>query len=143
MVFDSFADYDSLLLALNFNSSYISLGNNPQTLLQAIRCALSDAAYICPQSKVKLGECVFQGQRKSRQALQQLSPVDRIILYQSSRGLTQEQIGKLISYTPVNVGCRLRGIAQKLGLQDKQEAISLAIDLGLKAPELESVPMAA
>ncbi|MGL6341473.1 MAG: hypothetical protein ACRC80_20300, partial [Waterburya sp.] len=49
---------NSLLLALNCNSSYISLEHNdPQNLILVISCALIGGVFICPQAKKKLNNC--------------------------------------------------------------------------------------
>lgn len=52
--------HNSLVLALNYHSSCISLEHNdPQILTSAIECALVEGVFICPQIKKKLNQCVY------------------------------------------------------------------------------------
>ncbi len=132
IICDRFVEFDSLLLALNCNSSYISLEhNNPNNLFLAINCVLIDSVFICPEAKRELNNCVFQWDIQQRQAVTQLEKVDREILVLASQGYNHNEIGSMINYSPFNVGYRLRNIIQKLNLQTKQEAFTLAINLGL------------
>jgi DNA-binding NarL/FixJ family response regulator len=129
---DHRSNYNSLLLALNCNSSYLSFEHNdPQNLSLAIKCALMGSVFICPQAKKQLSSCVFHPNLKQRQALAQLEAIDQKILALASQGHNHTQIGAIVNYSPLNVGYRLRGIVQKLNLQTKQEAIALAINSGL------------
>lgn len=126
------ANKSSLLLALNLNSSYISLEHNdPQNLNLAIQCALIDSVFICPQAKHQLDQCVFQPKLEKREAVDKLEPIDQQILALLSQGHSHSTIGKLTNYSALNVGYRLKNIVQKLGLQTKQEAIALATNIGL------------
>lgn len=126
------ADFDSLILALNCNSSYIGLEHNdPENLILAISCALIGSVFICPQAKQKLNHCVFEPNFKQRQAVAQLEEIDQKILVLASQGYSHTKIASIVNYSPLNIGYRLRTIVQKLNLQTKQEAISLAINLGL------------
>ena len=132
IVCDRSVEFDSLLLALNCNSSYVSLEHNDaDNLILAINCVLIDSVFICPQAKQELNSCVFQWDIQQRQAVTQLEKVDREILVLASQGYNHNEIGSMINYSPFNVGYRLRNIIQKLNLQTKQEAFTLAINLGL------------
>ncbi len=129
---DRFIKQNSLLLALNYNSSYITLSQNePQTLILAIQCVLSGSVFICPQAKNKLDCCVFQPQLQQRQAIAKLELVDQKILALVSQGYTHSNIGKILNYSALNISYRLKIIIQKLNLQTKQEAILLANSIGL------------
>lgn len=134
------ADRDSLLLALNYNSSYISLEDtDPQNLLLATQCAFAGAVYICPQARKQLDQCVFKAKREERAAITSLAPIDRDILCLTAQGYTQSAIGVMFNYTALNIGYRLRETVSKLGLQNKQQAISLAIDMGLQLCTEEAI----
>jgi DNA-binding NarL/FixJ family response regulator len=126
------ANQNSLLLALNCNSSYISLEHNdPQNLILVISCALIGGVFICPQAKKKLNNCVFQSKLEQRQAVESLAPIDRKILALAAQGHNYSSIGEQINYSALNIGYRLKNIVQKLNLQTKQEAIALATSIGL------------
>ncbi|MDJ0592798.1 MAG: hypothetical protein QNJ72_22885 [Pleurocapsa sp. MO_226.B13] len=126
------ANLDSLLLALNHNSSYISLEHNdPQSIILAITCVLMGSVFVCSQAKHQLNNCVFKSNVEQRNAISQLKKLDRQILVLTSQGYTYSQIGKMVNYSSLRVGSRLRTIVQKLNLQSKQEAIALAISSGL------------
>lgn len=129
---DRLAQQNSLLLALNCNSSYISLEQNePQTLILAIQCVLAGSIFICPQAKKKLNSCVFQPQLQQRQAIAKLELVDQQILALVSQGHSHYNISKMLNYSALNISYRLKNIIQKLNLQTKQEAILLANSIGL------------
>jgi DNA-binding NarL/FixJ family response regulator len=129
---DRSANYNSLLIALNCNSSYISLEHNdPQNLALAVQCAFVGSVFICPQVKKKLSQCVFQSKLEQRQAVARLAEVDQRILALVSQGHTHHTIGKIVNYSTLNVGYRLKVIVQTLNLQTKQEAIALANSIGL------------
>jgi DNA-binding NarL/FixJ family response regulator len=133
------AKQNSLLLALNCNSSYISLEHNdPQNLLLVISCALIGGVFICPQAKKKLNNCVFQSKLEQRQAVESLAPIDRKILALAAQGHNYSSIGEQINYSALNIGYRLKNIVQKLNLQTKQEAIALATSIGLSFNSSES-----
>jgi DNA-binding NarL/FixJ family response regulator len=133
------AKQNSLLLALNCNSSYISLEHNdPQNLLLVISCALIGGVFICPQAKRKLNSCVFQSKLEQRQAVESLAPIDRKILALAAQGHNYSSIGEQINYSALNIGYRLKNIVQKLNLQTKQEAIALATSIGLSFNTSES-----
>jgi DNA-binding NarL/FixJ family response regulator len=133
------AKQNSLLLALNCNSSYISLEHNdPQNLLLVISCALIGGVFICPQAKRKLNSCVFQSKLEQRQAVESLAPIDRKILALAAQGHNYSSIGEQINYSALNIGYRLKNIVQKLNLQTKQEAIALATSIGLSFYSSES-----
>jgi DNA-binding NarL/FixJ family response regulator len=88
------ANQNSLLLALNCNSSYISLEHNdPQNLILVISCALIGGVFICPQAKKKLNNCVFQSKLEQRQAVESLAPIDRKILALAAQGHNYSSIG--------------------------------------------------
>ena len=126
------ANHNSLLLALNCNSSYISLEHNdPQNLALAVQCAFVDSVFICPQVKKKLNQYVFQALLEQRLAVARLAEVDRRILALAAQGHTHHTIGKMVNYSALNVGYRLKVIVQTLNLQTKQEAIALANSIGL------------
>jgi DNA-binding NarL/FixJ family response regulator len=130
---------NSLLLALNCNSSYISLEHNdPQNLILVISCALIGGVFICPQAKKKLNNCVFQSKLEQRQAVESLAPIDRKILALAAQGHNYSSIGEQINYSALNIGYRLKNIVQKLNLQTKQEAIALATSIGLSFNSSES-----
>ncbi|MEN9565342.1 MAG: hypothetical protein RLZZ69_538 [Cyanobacteriota bacterium] len=130
---------NSLLLALNCNSSYISLEHNdPQNLILVISCALIGGVFICPQAKKKLNSCVFQSKLEQRQAVESLAPIDRKILALAAQGHNYSSIGEQINYSALNIGYRLKNIVQKLNLQTKQEAIALATSIGLSFNSSES-----
>ena len=125
------ANLDSLLLALNHNSSYTSLEYNElQNITLAISCALVGSVFVCSQAKQQLKNCVVQSNAKQRDAISQLKKLDQQILVLASQGYTYSQIGKMVNYSSLRIGSRLRTIVQKLNLQSKQEAIALAIDSG-------------
>lgn len=133
------AQQNSLLLALNCNSSYISLEHNdPQNLILVISCALIGSVFICPQAKKKLNNCVFQSKLEQRQAVESLAPIDRKILALAAQGHNYSSIGEQINYSALNIGYRLKNIVQKLNLQTKQEAIALATSIGLSFNSSES-----
>ena len=126
------ASHNSLLLALNCNSSYISLEHNdPHNLALAVQCAFVGSVFICPQVRKQLSQYVFQSKLKQRQALAELAEVDRRILALVAQGHTHNTIGKIVNYSALNVGYRLKVIVQTLNLQTKQEAIALANSIGL------------
>lgn len=126
------ANHNSLLLALNCNSSYISLEHNdPHNLALAVQCAFVGSVFICPQVKKKLNQYVFQSKLEQRQAVARLAEVDRRILALVAQGHTHNTIGKIVNYSALNVGYRLKVIVQTLNLQTKQEAIALANSIGL------------
>ncbi|MEO1800635.1 MAG: hypothetical protein AAFR62_09450 [Cyanobacteria bacterium J06629_2] len=129
---DRKANHNSLLLALNCNSSYISLEHNePHNLALAVQCAFVGSVFICPQVKKQLSQYVFQSKLKQRQAVAKLAEVDRRILALVAQGHTHNTIGKIVNYSALNVGYRLKVIVQTLNLQTKQEAIALANSIGL------------
>ncbi|MGL6342865.1 MAG: helix-turn-helix transcriptional regulator [Waterburya sp.] len=133
------ANQNSLLLALNCNSSYISLEHNdPQNLILVISCAFIGGVFICPQAKKKLNNCVFQSKLEQRQAVESLAPIDRKILALAAQGHNYSSIGEQINYSALNIGYRLKNIVQKLNLQTKQEAIALATSIGLSFNSSES-----
>ena len=124
--------HDSLLLALNCNSSYISLEHNdPDNFALAVQCAFIGSVFICPQVKQKLNQYVFQSKLEQRQAVAKLAEVDRHILALVAQGHTHNTIGKIVNYSALHVGYRLKVIVQTLNLQTKQEAIALANSIGL------------
>ena len=126
------ANHNSLLLALNCNSSYISLEHNdPHNLSLAVQCASAGSVFICPQVKKQLSQYVFQSKLEQRQAVAKLAEVDRRILALVAQGHTHNTIGKIVNYSALNVGYRLKVIVQTLNLQTKQEAIALANSIGL------------
>lgn len=126
------ANQDSLILALNCNSSYISLEHNdPHNLALAVQCAFVGSVFICPQVKKKLNQYVFQSKLEQRQAVAKLAEVDRHILALVAQGHTHHTIGTIVNYSALNVGYRLKVIVQTLNLQTKQEAIALANSIGL------------
>jgi len=136
---DRKADHNSLLLALNCNSSYISLEHNePHNLALAVQCAFVGSVFICPQVKKQLSQYVFQSKLKQRQAVAELAEVDRRILALVAQGHTHNTIGKIVNYSALNVGYRLKVIVQTLNLQTKQEAIALANSIGLNRSLSES-----
>ena len=129
---DRQANHNSLLLALNCNSSYISLEHNaPDNLALAVQCAFVGSVFICPQVKRKLNQYVFQPLLEQRRAVAGLAEVDRRILALAAQGHTHNTIGKMVNYSALNVGYRLKVIVQTLNLQTKQEAIALANSIGL------------
>ena len=129
---DRSADHNSLLLALNCNSSYISLEHNePHNLALAVECAFVGSVFICPQVQKQLSQYVFQSKLEQRQAVAKLAEVDRRILALVAQGHTHNTIGKIVNYSALNVGYRLKVIVQTLNLQTKQEAIALANSIGL------------
>ncbi|MEO0835327.1 MAG: hypothetical protein AAFY16_04905 [Cyanobacteria bacterium J06642_3] len=129
---DHIASHNSLLLALNCNSSYISLEHNdPHNLALAVQCAFVGSVFICPQVKRKLNQYVFQPLLEQRRAVAELAEVDRRILALAAQGHTHNTIGKMVNYSALNVGYRLKVIVQTLNLQTKQEAIALANSIGL------------
>ena len=129
---DRIASHNSLLLALNCNSSYISLEHNdPHNLALAVQCAFVGSVFICPQVKKKLNQYVFRPLLEQRQAVLGLAEVDRRILALAAQGHTHNTIGKMVNYSALNVGYRLKVIVQTLNLQTKQEAIALANSIGL------------
>ena len=129
---DRIASHNSLLLALNCNSSYISLEHNdPHNLTLAVQCAFVGSVFICPQVKKQLNQYVFQSKLKQRQAVAGLAEVDRRILALAAQGHTHNTIGKMVNYSALNVGYRLKVLVQTLNLQTKQEAIALANSIGL------------
>lgn len=133
------ADHNSLLLALNCNSSYISLEHNePHNLALAVQCAFVGSVFICPQVKKQLSQYVFQSKLKQRHAVAELAEVDRRILALVAQGHTHNTIGKIVNYSALNVGYRLKVIVQTLNLQTKQEAIALANSIGLNRSLSES-----
>ena len=86
---DRSADHNSLLLALNCNSSYISLEHNePHNLALAVQCAFVGSVFICPQVKKQLSQYVFQSKLEQRQAVAELAEVDRRILALVAQGHT-------------------------------------------------------
>ncbi|NJL51039.1 MAG: response regulator transcription factor [Hydrococcus sp. SU_1_0] len=126
------ANHNSLLLALNCNSSYICLEHNdPQNLALAVQCAFVDSVFICPQVKQQLNQYVFQSKLEQRQAVARLAEVDRRILALAAEGHTHHTIGTMVNYSALNVGYRLKVIVKTLNLQTKQEAIALANSIGL------------
>ena len=129
---DRKANHNSLLLALNCNSSYISLEHNePHNLALAVQCAFVGSVFICPQVKKQLSQYVFQSKLEQRQAVAELAEIDRRILALVAQGHTHNTIGKIVNYSALNVGYRLKVIVQTLNLQTKQEAIALANSIGL------------
>ena len=123
---------NSLILALNCNSSYISLEHNdPKNLILAIQCAFVGSVFICPEAKKKLNRCVFKSKLKQRQAVAQLGAIDRQILALAAQGHTHSRIGDIVNYSSLNISYRLRNIVRQLNLQTKQEAIALATSIGL------------
>ena len=129
---DRCANHNSLLLALNCNSSYISLEHNdPHNLSLAVQCAFAGSVFICPQVKKQLNQYVYQSLLEQRQAVAKLAEVDRHILALVAQGHTHNTIGKIVNYSALNVGYRLKVIVQTLNLQTKQEAIALANSIGL------------
>ena len=119
------ANHNSLLLALNCNSSYISLEHNdPYNLSLAVQCASASSIFICPQVKKQLNQYVYQSLLEQRQAVAKLAEVDRHILALVAQGHTHNTIGKIVNYSALNVGYRLKVIVQTLNLQTKQEAIA-------------------
>lgn len=123
---------NSLILALNCNSSYISLEHNdPQNLILAIQCAFIGSVFICPEAKNKLNQCVFKALLKQRQAVAKLGAIDRQILALAAQGHTHSSIGDIVNYSSLNISYRLRNIVRQLNLQTKQEAIALATSIGL------------
>ena len=138
------ASHNSLLLALNCNSSYISLEHNdPHNLALAVQCAFVGSVFICPQVKRKLNQYVFQPLLEQRRVVAGLAEVDRRILALAAQGHTHNTIGKMVNYSALNVGYRLKVIVQTLNLQTKQEAIALANSIGLNLSMSESAFQAA
>ena len=138
------ANKSSLLLALNINSSYITLEHSdPQNLNLAIQCTQVGSVFICPQAKHQLDQCVFQPKLEQREAIDKLEPIDQQILALLSQGYTHSSIGKLTNYSALNIGYRLKNIVQKLNLQTKQEAIALATNIGLGRTMTQSELLAA
>lgn len=133
------ANQSSLLLALNFNSSYISLEHNdPRNLNLAIECVSMGNIFVCSQAQHQVKECVFSPKLKEREAINQLEPIDQQILALLCLGHTHSSIGKLTNYSALNISYRLKNVVQKLNLQNKQEAIALATNIGLGKSCLQS-----
>jgi DNA-binding NarL/FixJ family response regulator len=105
--------------------------NEPHNLALAVQCAFVGSVFICPQVKKQLSQYVFQSKLKQRQAVAELAEVDRRILALVAQGHTHNTIGKIVNYSALNVGYRLKVIVQTLNLQTKQEAIALANSIGL------------
>lgn len=126
----------SLLLALNYNSSYISLEcTDPQHLLLAVQSAFLGCVFICPKAKQLLNTCTFKAKIDERKAIASLKDQDRHILFLLSQGYTQTKIARQLNYSAVNVRYRIKEIVRKLNLQTKQEAIALATRIGLTLDE--------
>lgn len=129
---------NSLLLALNCNSSYFSLEHsNAQSLILAINCALTGGVFICSQANKKLNNCVFETKLEQRKAVESLAFTDQQILALVANGYTYSSIGEQIHYSSLNISYRVKTIIQALNLQTKQEAIALANSIGLNSSQFK------
>lgn len=109
----------------------VSRDDAPETLVEAIRAAgRGERLWLSPRTAV----CLVRRRRKP-EALERLSVRERELLALAARGRDNTQIGQALHIAPGTVRNRLSVIYEKLGVQDRAEAIAWAWHHGLVRPE--------
>jgi DNA-binding NarL/FixJ family response regulator len=107
----------------NGASGYLSKSADRATLLDAIR-------------KVAAGGLVFSQEAKlPPSACPALSARELEVLRHLGRGLSNQELGRVLGISPETVKSHIKAIFQKLGAADRAEAIAHAYEFGLLSAE--------
>lgn len=119
LILTSFADPESLSLALQSGAAGAVLKSSPETdIVSAIRQVAEGRRFLSPELEHILSEASSAPQLTARQ---------REILSSVIRGRTNRQIGMEIGIREDSVGQHLSTIFTKLGASNRAEAIAIAL----------------
>lgn len=107
----------------NGAAGYLSKSADRATLLDAIR-------------KVAAGRIVFSPETKSPSSVcPTLSARELEVLRHLGRGLSNQELGRVLCISPETVKSHIKAIFHKLDAVDRAEAVALAYDFGLLSAE--------
>jgi DNA-binding NarL/FixJ family response regulator len=113
---------------------YVLKGSDAKELTQAIRQVMRGEKYLSPQ----LSEVAAEAQSRMKQShgldpYKTLTNREREILPLAARGMSSNEIGRLLSISPRTVEVHRARILHKLGLQNQAELIRFALLRGILA----------
>jgi DNA-binding NarL/FixJ family response regulator len=112
-------------------SGYLLKDASPDTLVDAARNAVEGNAVIHPQLTKTFIEEVRMGEGEGGQRTTPLSKREREILQKVADGSTTRQVATELGISPHTVKTHLERIFEKLGANDRAQAVAIAIRTGI------------
>jgi DNA-binding NarL/FixJ family response regulator len=128
LVFTAYDSDDDVLRAIRGGArGYLLKGSPGVEIAEAIRQVHGGASYLSPRIAAKLVGSVAQ--RRSGRGL--LSPRERGVLRLVAAGLSNRQIGEALRISERTVKFHVTAILNKLGADNRAQAVALAAERGL------------
>jgi DNA-binding NarL/FixJ family response regulator len=128
LVFTAYDADDDVLSAIRGGArGYLLKGSPAAEIAQAIRQVHAGASYLSPRIAAKLVGSVAQ--RRGTRGL--LSPRERGVLRLVAAGLSNKQIAQALSISERTVKFHVTAIFNKLGADNRAQAVALAAERGL------------
>jgi two-component system NarL family response regulator len=123
LVFTTYKGEDDIFQALRSGASgYLIKGVSHESLVEAIRIVHGGKTYLPPEISSKL---------TARTPNEILSSREREVLALIAEGDGNKQIGKRLGLTEGTVKCHVGSILGKLGVEDRTQALIIALQRGL------------
>ncbi|MGD9689886.1 MAG: LuxR C-terminal-related transcriptional regulator [Phycisphaerales bacterium] len=110
-------------------AGYLSTGDEPQAVMDAVRTAAGGGRYISPVARRHGAEraqpWLFEGEPRPRVA--DLSPREIEVFVQLARGLSMKQVAALLSLSVKTVDNHAQHLMAKLRIHSRAELVRLAI----------------
>lgn len=120
----------------NHALGYVLKRSQPQSLVQAIREAMLNRSYLCPNiSQRSLATYLKKNQLAPFDLLNSLSPREREVLQLVAEGHSAAEIGKRLHISPRTVEMHRANLMRKLGLKRPAELIRYALRRGILSME--------
>ena len=128
VVFTAFDADDDVFRAIRGGArGYLLKGSPAAEIAQAIRQVQAGESYLSPRIAAKL----VQGVAQPRGRTGLLSPRERGVLRLVAAGLSNRQIGQTLSISERTVKFHVTAILNKLGADNRAQAVALAAERGL------------
>jgi DNA-binding NarL/FixJ family response regulator len=118
------------------SSGFVTKGQPPQAVTEAIRAAASGGTYFSPEVQARLvvdaGGVRLAGQRQTR--ISTLTPRELEILRYIARGMSKKEIAETIHLSVKTVDNHSTSLMNKLDIHDRVELARFAIREGLAEP---------
>jgi len=131
LIFSSSSDGDQILDAIRAGAiGYLVKDNSPQEILLAIRSAYLGKPTMSPRTEMSLFHQI-QSNKTATPPLEALTAREIIILRLLAQGLSNLEIAKAASITEGTVRSHISNLINKLGLENRAQAVVYAIRKGL------------
>ena len=114
-------------------NGYVPKRAAPEELMTAIRAAAANEVYIYPSlAKLLVRDYLSpEGSSAGRDSLDDLTPREQEVLTHLAEGLSNAEIGDLLTISPKTVARHRENIMQKLNLHSRTELVKYAIRKGI------------